>query len=38
VVYISVVLIPVARQRRIAAEQAAARDRKPPDKNVLDLM
>lgn len=38
VVYISAVLIPVARRRRIAAEQAAARDRKPPDKNVLDLM
>jgi hypothetical protein len=37
VIYISAVLVPVARQRRASAPSVAGR-RDPPDKNVLDLM
>ncbi len=39
VIYISAVLVPVVRHRRSAiAAAAAARESKPPEKNVLDLM
>ncbi len=39
VIYISAVLVPVVRDRRAqTAATQAAEDRKPPDKNVLDLM
>jgi hypothetical protein len=38
VVYISAVLVPVARHRRSNLSNAPGKDVKPPDKNVLDLM
>lgn len=38
VVYVSAVLVPVARHRRSAAQGLGAASGKPPDKNVLDLM
>ena len=38
VVYISAVLVPVVRHRRSVVPQAVEEDRRPPDKNVLDLM
>ena len=38
VIYVSAVLVPVVRHRRSIIREAAAKDREPPDKNVLDLM
>jgi hypothetical protein len=38
VIYISAVLVPVARHRRSKAPSFTVQDREPPDENVLDLM
>jgi hypothetical protein len=38
VIYISAVMVPVARHRRSKPPGFTVQDRKPPDENVLDLM
>lgn len=38
VVYVSAVLVPVARYRRAAAADSVRRESEPPDRSVLDLM